>query len=644
MYKAIASLLLCLIASFANAQTTDVIYKTQPFGKIDIADLQMKTCDFEKDANAEFLFSKSNVYFNANYDIVVEIHKRIKIFNDNGKDYANVRIEYYGGDRSEFISGIQGETINLVNGVPEFTKVDKKQIFSEKIDRSKSATVFSFPNVKPGSILEYKYTIVGNNIGNFPDWYFQTSIPTRYSELTTNIPDILYYKNLESVHQKFVVNKSNSDGSTTKALANVASIPDEPYMSSLEDNCQRILFQLMSVRPAGQRVMTFSDSWKKVGETLIESESFGMQLNRKITGEEAIIAKAKALKTDDEKIAYLFNEVKNSMKWNEYYSKYPEDGIGKAWDKKAGNSGEINIILYHLLKKSGVMVFPMITSTRKNGRVNPAYPNYYQFNNTVAYVPVDSAKYYVLDASNKFNIYNQIPANLLNSFGFYMNKDQKDYDIKFLQNTTPVRQVVLLNGTIKPDGKMSGTAEVSNFGYNRVAVVTKYKKDGEKKFMDYLVNDDNNLKISSIKFDGIDVDTLPLTHKVAFDLDLTGSDDKYIYFSPNMLSSVKLNPFLAENRYTDIDFGYRSNYYINCTFKVPAGFKVDVLPKNATMSLADKSMSFKRIAAEEDGTIVIRFIIDQKKSIYFKENYEEFHEFYKKMYEMLNEQIVLKKS
>ncbi|MBB5397044.1 DUF3857 domain-containing protein [Mucilaginibacter sp. AK015] len=644
MRKTITLILLIIGVSVTNAQTQTTAPTTQPYGKIDLADLQMTSCDFEKAANAEVLFDKSKVYFNNNYDIVTEIHKRVKIFNDNGKDYANVRIEYYGGDRSEYISAIQAETINLTSGAPEITKVDKKQIFTEKVDRLRTATVFSLPNVKPGSVIEYKYAIVSNNIGNFPDWYFQTSIPTRYSELTTNVPDILYYKNLETVRQPYAVNKTNRDGSITKALADVPSIPNEPFMSSRQDNYQRILFQLMTIRSMGQRVMTFSDSWKKVGETLMESIYFGGQLNHKIEGEEALITKAKSLPNDDDRIAYLFNEVKKNMKWSELYDKYSDDGISKAWDKKSGNSGEINMILYHLLKKSGVKVYPMIASTRKNGRVNPGYPNYYQFNTTVAYVPVDSTKFYVLDASNKYNIYNQIPSNFLNSFGFYMNKDAKDYDVLFLQNVKPIRQVVMLNGEIKADGKMTGTAAISNFDYNRVDAMARYKKDGEKKFIEYIQNDDNNLKVSSLKFEGMDIDTLPLTHTLNFDLDLTGSDGNYIYFNPNMLSSIKNNPFLSENRYTDIDFGYRSNYIINCTFKVPAGYKVDVLPKSINMTTPDKTIFFRRIAAEQDGNIVIRFNVDQKKSIFFKEDYPELHEFYKKMYEMLNEQVVLKKS
>jgi hypothetical protein len=298
MNKIFTALLLCLAVSLAKAQTQPT---TQPFGKVDITDLESKTCDFEKDANAEILFHTGNVYIDANYSIVTEIHKRIKIFNDNGKAYANVRIEYFSGDRAEYISHIQAQTINLINGVPEIIKVDKKQIFTELIDKYRSAVVISFPNVKPGSVIEYKYNLTCNNLSDFPDWYFQTGIPTRYSQLTTSIPDMLYYKNLESIRQPYTVTKTNSDGSITKALKNIPSIPDEPFMSSLGDNCQRILFQLVSIKQAGSVRQNISNSWTKVGETLMESDYFGNQLDSKVTGEEALITKAKSLKTDDEK-------------------------------------------------------------------------------------------------------------------------------------------------------------------------------------------------------------------------------------------------------------------------------------------------------------------------------------------------------
>src|ERR1700749_1940717 len=79
----------------------------QDFGKIDVADLEMKQCDFEKDANAMVLFDKGDAYFDDNFNIVMERHKRIKIFNDNGKGEANIRIEYYSRSNYEFITGLQ---------------------------------------------------------------------------------------------------------------------------------------------------------------------------------------------------------------------------------------------------------------------------------------------------------------------------------------------------------------------------------------------------------------------------------------------------------------------------------------------------------------------------------------------------------
>ncbi|MDF2434413.1 MAG: hypothetical protein JWP44_4044 [Mucilaginibacter sp.] len=627
-----------LVSFCVNAQTQPVVPPTQPFGKIDKADLEMKACDFEKDANAEVLFDKGSVYFTPDYDLVLERHVRTKIFNDKGNDEANVRIEYFGGDRSEYITGVQAQTINLNNGNVEITRVDKKLIYTQTVDKLRMALVFSFPNVKPGSVVEFKYTLTAQSVADFPDWYFQAHIPTRYSEFATVVPNILYYKKLEMVNHPFVKNTDE-----VRSMANIPSLHDEPYMSSRKDNLDRILYQLGGIN-AGASSKSFSDTWTKVGEEEMDFEVFGGQLKRKLDGEELILSKAKSMSSNDEKIAYIFNEVKSRMKWDEHDERYTSDGTVKAWEKKIGNSTEVNLILYHLLFKAGLNAYPMLVSTKKNGKVNPAFTSRYQFNRTVAYIPIDSNRNYVLDATGKYNIYNETPASLLNGFGFYMDKENKKYELVFLQRTSPVRQVTMINADIKPDGKISGTAQLNSFSYNRINAVTRYKTDGEKKYIDYLRDDNNNLKISSIKFENMEVDTLPLTQNINFSQELTGSDENYIYFNPNLFTSQHDNPFLNENRYTTIDFGYKGNYFINGIYKEPAGYKIDAMPKNITMSMPDKSMVFKRIVAEQDGSIVVRYSIDYNKSVYFKENYPELHEFFKKMHEMLNEQIVLKKS
>ena len=147
MNKIFTLLVLSAVATAANAQT---IPTTQPFGKVDIADLQMKECSFEKDANAEALFEKGNVYYGGDLNIITaEIHKRIKIFNDNGKKEADVHIEYISDRHYEYITGIQAETINLVDGKVEITKIDKKLIYTKALDKWRSEITFTLPNVNP---------------------------------------------------------------------------------------------------------------------------------------------------------------------------------------------------------------------------------------------------------------------------------------------------------------------------------------------------------------------------------------------------------------------------------------------------------------------------------------------------------------
>jgi hypothetical protein len=637
MIKPYSLLILGMFALSVNAQTTAPIPTIQPYGKIDEEDIELKSCDFEKDANAEVLFAKGTVYFDSEYNIIFERHVRVKIFNDKGKDEANIKLRFRAGDQSEFITNISAETVNQDNGTLQITKVDKKQIFTQKIDKRYSEIAFSFPDVKAGSIIEYKYTLTVNNVVDFPDWYFQANIPTRYSELSTTIPNILYYKNLVMVNQPWAKNTSD-----VKALANIPSLNDEPYMSSIPDNAERILYELKTIN-APNFNQSFSDTWEKVGKDLAGADDFGGQFRRKLAGEDAIISKAKSLSTDGAKIAYIFNEVKSTMKWDEEDERYTNDGTAEAWNKKTGNSTEINLILFHLLQKSGLKVYPMLVSTKDNGKINPAYPNSYQFNRTVAYIPVDSTFNYVLDATSKYNIYNETPRTLLNGFGFYLNKDDDKYDLVFLKKTTPVRSVTLINAEIKPDGKMSGTVQVNSFSYNRINEVKEYKTDGEEKYIKALSNGDNNLKITSLKFENMEVDTLPLTQNIEFNLDLTGSDENYIYFKPNLFASDYNNEFLSETRFTDIDFGYQSNYSLNGIYKVPAGYKIDAMPKSVSMAMTDKSIVFKRAVAEQDGSVVVRYVLYFKKSIYFKEDYPEIHGFFKKMNEMMNEQIVLKK-
>jgi len=155
MKKLVTLILSTAVILSAKAQTA-AVHGIEPYGKVNQADLELKQCEFEKDANAEVLFNAGKLYYgNELRTIILEVHKRVKIFNDNGTKEADIRIPYYSGYRAENITGIEAQTINLVDGHAVVTKLDKKQIFNNHIDKVRSEIRFALPNVKAGCIIEY---------------------------------------------------------------------------------------------------------------------------------------------------------------------------------------------------------------------------------------------------------------------------------------------------------------------------------------------------------------------------------------------------------------------------------------------------------------------------------------------------------
>jgi uncharacterized protein DUF3857 len=626
----------------ADLKLTDDI-PIQKYGFIDTADLKMTSCYFEKDANAMVLFDRAEMACGIP-DIVIERHKRIKIFNENGKSEANIRIEFNNKYGAERIEGLEAETINFTNDKIEYTRLDPKLVYQEHSDDGKDAVTFSMPNVKSGSVIEYRYLWERGFSRNVPDWPFQCDLPTRYSQLDAFLNPMIVFTALHRKDKPYARDTVSMDGfGHVWALNNIPSSKDEPFMRSATDALQRITLIISSVK-LGAKKTDISTSWTEVGKQIANDKDFIKPFEQSLHDEDDLVKRTKPLKTDDEKIMFLFNQVKTLMKWNEEKYWISKDGIKSAWKKKSGNWGEINMILCRLLKLSGIKAYPMLVSTRDNGRILNNFINIYQINKLVTYVPVDTAKYYVLDATDKYSTYNEIPFELLNSYGLTLNTEKEKYDLVFMKKELPEKQVVFINAEIKPDGTMSGTTQINSFSYNKSNTLELYKTLDEQKYKEFLTGNDNNLKITSLKLENAEIDTLPLTQTIGFNLDLPGTDDKYIYFNPNLFTSLHENPFISENRVSDIDFGCANTYSINGRYKIPEGYKIDALPKSMNLLMPDKSITFKRIAGEQDGYIIIYYLINYKKSFYPQGQYPDIHAYFKKMNEILNEQIVLKKS
>src|ERR1035437_4511825 len=140
------------------------------YGKVDKADLEMKIYPADSTASAVLLCNYG--YFDSNQMQFVH-QMRIKILKEEGKDQGNFSVP------ASEKTNVKGQTINLENGVPLVTKLNKEGIFIERITKNTYRARVAMPNVKVGSVLDIEFYFTG-----LPSyWSFQKDIPVRWSEL-----------------------------------------------------------------------------------------------------------------------------------------------------------------------------------------------------------------------------------------------------------------------------------------------------------------------------------------------------------------------------------------------------------------------------------------------------------------------------
>ena len=579
---------------------------------------------------------------------------RIKILKEKGLDEANIKIRFYSQKNFESINGISGLTYNLDNaGNVVKTKLEKSSIYVKQLTNQLSEVSFTMPDVKVGSVFEYKFTDAQQSIENIDDWYFQDEIPTRISKYSILLPSIFRFttqllayqsveQSIESVNDNIYYHGSvisNHSSEKTYILRNVAALADEPYMGAEKDYLQRVVSQLSEIDYPSGEVENIKSSWPKLTTELLEDEDFGLQLRKNLPHTASLDEHLKDVNDDFHKMILIHNFVRKNMNWNGGEAIYSSQGIKSAWDKKSGSNAELNFILIDLLRDAGLKAYPLLVSTKDNGTVNTVYPFLGQFNNTMTCVLIGEQKY-ILNAADKYNPAYLIPYDVLGNAGFVVDKLYGGW-ITLNNPKDKWRNMVTLSATIDSNNIMEGNATVYSYGYAKNPLAKSWIEN-KSSFTDHFTEAVSGMKVENMQVKNEEADSLPLEQKFGFTVPLSSSGD-YKYFSLNLFQGLEKNPFIADERKTDIDFNYPKSYVIIGKINIPDGYEFEGLPKNMKMITPDTTIVMQRLLQVEPNSIGFRINIDFTRSLYAAADYGFFQEFYKQLFNKLNEQIVIKK-
>ena len=615
------------------------------FGKIDKSDLLNNVCDFDKDADAEVLADIGKFYFDfrggTGYSETSRF-VRIKILKDKGADQAIIKIRYKSFANEEYINNLSACTYNVDGtGAVVASKVEKNQIFDVKLNKRYTETTFTFPNVKAGSIIEYKYVKRG---GEMSSWNMQNDIPVKYSKYILDIPS-QYEVHLKSqCYQPLDVKDRSSSLRLIKefTMQDVAALRDEAYMTCDDDYLQKIEIWPIAYNDGYQRIV-IQKTWTQISKMMIDDEDFGVQLKKEIPRTKELDDQLKLLKDNYSKMIAVHNYVRHNMAWDGKDNIWALNGVKQAWKDKSGTSGEINLILVNLLKDAGMIAYPIMVSSHENGLTNISVPSIRQFNKVFALVNIDD-RIYVLDGTDRFTPANLIPADVSYTDGLVIDDTNPNkffwhtmYDsVKVEKNT------VVLQARITDKGEMVGNAMVSSQDYARIKRTPVLASDKEKFMERFYKNGNSSIQIDSLTLKNENDDSLPLVQKFNFHTPVNSSGE-YSYFSTNLFTGMRSNPFIADKRYSDVFFGENQSHTIIANITIPDGYSFEELPKNIRMTIEDKSVAITRMVAATENTLNARITVEFKRPYYTPDEYPNLREFYKKMYTLLDEQFVIKK-
>ncbi|MDQ0965570.1 hypothetical protein QFZ20_000973 [Flavobacterium sp. W4I14] len=657
------TLMLCIGVSTVYAQTTQPIKREFKFGKIAPSEFEVKATGQDSSAAAIKLFDVGDCYFeigpsSGSFIYVFERHIRYKILNKNGYDLANYKVELYKSSNSakEDLSFMDAATYNMVDGKMVTSKLNKDAKFTEEFNKNYVIKKFALPNVKEGSIIEFKYKIKSDFIFTLRGWKFQSNIPTLWSEYNVKIPEYLTYKNNLSgyyqvdhpLHQN--INASYVSGLTSTAVydkysaANVPALKEEPYVTTMDDYIPKIEFELRATQFPGEMYQDFNGSWSKIINGMAQDEKFGGFINKNSYAKAVLPGILKGEKDTLAAVKLIFNYVKNNLKWNKEYLVYAKETNPKSiFEKKTGSSADINLSLLSLLKEAKIEAYPVLISTRENGE-HPGYPVESAFNNVIGVTQIGNSLYF-LDATDKDLPAGMLDYDNLNHQGFYM--DLKNLNGKWLSTepTVTTEKIFVYNMTLDKENKLTGKINQYSKGYSALNLRNKYRKTtNETEFIKNFKKDKTGLEVSNYKIDNLD----NLEELLTESMDVVIEDNveeagNLVYFTPLLFERTKENLFKLEQRKFPVDFAYPFKESYRITISFPEDYEVDKLPKGGIYKLPEDNGTFTINYIAEGKTLMVRSIINVNKSLYTPEEYFDLKELFKTVVEKQAEQIVFKK-
>lgn len=666
MYQRLCSLAAVIIflsgAHLSLAQSKDLLNDENLMKAV----LQQSSFSIDTGAQAVVLYEQGQSILES-YHLVYKIERIVKIIGQEGVEhFSAVNIP---SSQSVSSRKIKAETYNLENGIVAKQSIEKTDVLSDKTTKDASTVKFNLPSVKPGSVVHYTYILEGPGFMEIPDWNFQSSFPTLYSEYQTKTPAYLTFTPITNAAIPFKQVKSERELNNCEAgylkenfsievptfstwvRRNVQAFKREPYMSGEDNYLERVKLHILSINP-GVHAKDYDvySNWNKVTENLYKNEKVCGQVfrpNNFLNDQVKHLTDGK--KDNLEKAKAIFSYVRDSIKlkqesYNDYLSLYD---INDVYKRREGNIRGINLLLVAMLRNADLNSEPVILSTRSQEHLDPIMPNPYITNYTVAVISIDNKDYF-LDAASKYMPFGVLPSQCYNGYCRIISKTPAAVELR--PDDLLDKNIVMV--TLLPAEKVKDKLVLKvdqKFGDVSAADLRNEYNGDSTKLKEKILKDLTKLSMpaSLVKYSFSNLYNAdePLTVHYEALLNWDANIDM-IYLDPYFDKLYDQNPLSAATRKYPIEMDHRSDIKYIFRFQLPADYVVDDFPKSRIINLGnDELIQLKNMmtydAANKVFNLECRYT--EKTTVFPPESYTQLRTFNDNIIDEQRKKIVLKK-
>lgn len=671
------ALLILVIFTLQNTWAQDF-----RFGKVSIEEINEKQHPTDPTADAAILYREITSTFHyeqsKGFYLVTEVFERIKIYTKEGFDWGTKEVGLQtAGNSKDAFSRLRAVTYSIGdNGKIQEEKIRKDGIFDVNHNEYYSEKKFTMPDLKEGSVIEYRYSVSSPFIGNIDEFRFQEEIPVNKVNITFSYPDWFTFQTYEKGWIPFRINKDAKNSSlsynertevsagsrsmapptnprttiqtvsyselTNKvSMDNVPALKTETYAGNIRNYSSGLKFELSYTQYPGGMMNTITTTWDAVTKSIYESDSFGRELERESYFKKDIDALLAGVSDPKEKASKIFDFVKKKMTWNGIHGFYTKEGVRDAFKKGSGNVAEINLALTAMLRYAGLNADPVLISTKNHGI--PLFPTRNGFNFVVAGVVMNN-EVLLLDATSKHSEIGVLQPKLLNWNGRLVRKDKTSDWVSLTPSGHAVSDAMMAI-KFSEDLKLSGNVKSRMTGNYALQYRDSYAKLSTAEQQKQLEKQWNAVDISELAFTNLDDVEQPVSFQYDFETsDLVDEIAGKLYFSPLTFLALQESPFKLETRNYPIDFGYALKDRFIVTIDIPEGYVVESTPEDIQIVLNKEMGHFRYLISELGGKLQLSIELSINEAVIGAEDYGDVKKLYEMVVSKQAEKVVLVKA